>query len=303
MRLMRISDLEQANARMLAEAPKVRPVPTSEIVKVHRRRFPYRGWVEVDSPYCPPYVVFCNNDDAVALDTVWNGTFRYEPGSLRTWADLAAKSEVIVDVGAHVGHFALIAALAAPSAKVVAFEPVDYIYARLSVNQRANGLKNLEALPTAVSDHEGWADISVRFGPSLLSTGSTLEPTDRPGTRIKKVPLTSIDAHFADTKVDLVKIDVEGHEPQVLNGAREVLKRDRPAVFIEVLRTTPLPALLEVLEPLGYQGSWVTEADASLRPLDAGRPPESRNVLFTAVVPGRAARAFGRFAPFRSSAG
>ncbi|MEU0969438.1 hypothetical protein ABZ357_30045 [Streptomyces sp. NPDC005917] len=68
---------------------------------MHRKKFPYRGYVEIESPYCPPFVMFSVNDDAVAMDTLWNGTFGYEPGTLATWSRLAARSATITDVGTH----------------------------------------------------------------------------------------------------------------------------------------------------------------------------------------------------------
>lgn len=47
---MRIPQLEEANARMLAHAPSVRPVATSDIIRTHRKKFPFRGYAEIDSP-------------------------------------------------------------------------------------------------------------------------------------------------------------------------------------------------------------------------------------------------------------
>ncbi|MER5915948.1 FkbM family methyltransferase [Streptomyces sp. NPDC001982] len=277
---MRIPQLEEANARMLAQAPSVRPVSASDIIRTHRKKFPYRGFAEIDSPYCPPFVMFCVNDDAVALDTLWNGRFGYEPGSLATWARLAARSTTIADVGAHVGYFSLIAALANPKAKVHAFEPVDQIHARLSVNVRSNNVQNVRLYQAGVSSEPGWADISVRFSGNLLSTGSTLEhvATD---AELKRIRLRTLDEVFADTKLDLVKIDVEGHESSVLQGARQVLKRDRPTVLLEALVDAPLDTVLAEFEPLGYDSHWVAELDGTLVPSRAPRPPKTRNLLFT----------------------
>ncbi|MCD7438725.1 FkbM family methyltransferase [Streptomyces lincolnensis] len=277
---MRIPQLEEANARMLAHAPSVRPVATGDIIRTHRKKFPYRGFAEIDSPHCPPFVMFCVNDDAVALDTLWNGRFGYEPGSLATWARLAARSRTIADVGAHVGYFSLIAALAAPKATVHAFEPVDQVHARLSVNVRSNGVQNVRLHQAGVSDQPGWADISVRFAGNLLSTGSTLEGAAA-DAELKRIRLLTLDDVFAETRVDLVKIDVEGHEMSVLKGARQVLKRDRPAVLLEALVGAPLDPLLAEFEPLGYDAHWVTEHDGTLVPSTASRPPKTRNLLFT----------------------
>ncbi|MFD3584895.1 FkbM family methyltransferase [Streptomyces sp. NPDC058683] len=276
---MRISEVEAANARMLAHAPSVRPVTTKDIIREHRKKFPYRGYVDIESPYCPPFVMFCVNDDAVAMDTLWNGTFGYEPGTLGTWSRLAARSATIADVGAHVGYFSMIAAHANPKAKVHSFEPVDQIHSRLSVNVRSNGVQNVKLHQAGVSSKPGWADISVRFSGNLLSTGSTLEGVAA-DARLQHIQLVTLDEVFADTKLDLVKIDVEGHEMSVLHGARQVLKRDRPALVIEALVNAPLDDLFGEFEPLGYDAHWITEADGTLVPWYEPRPPRTRNLLF-----------------------
>lgn len=276
---MRISEVEAANARMLAHAPSVRPVTTGDIIRVHRKKFPYRGFVEIESPYCPPFVMFCVNDDAVAMDTLWNGTFGYEPGTLAAWSRLAARSTTIADVGAHVGYFSMVAAHANPKAKVHSFEPVDQIHARLSVNVRSNGVQNVRLHQAGVSSEPGWADISVRFSGNLLSTGSTLEAA-APDAQLKRIQLLTLDEVFAETKLDLVKIDVEGHEMSVLRGARQVLKRDRPTLVMEALVDASLDELIAEFEPLGYDVHWIAEHDGALVPWQEPRPPHTRNLLF-----------------------
>ncbi|MFD3452109.1 FkbM family methyltransferase [Streptomyces sp. NPDC058691] len=277
---MRLSEIEEVNTRTLAHATTVRPVSTGDIIRTHRKKYPYRGFVEIDSPHCPPFVMFCVNDDAVALETLWNGEFRYEPGSLSTWAQLAAKSENIADVGAHVGYFSMIAALANPAAKVHAFEPVDEIHARLAVNIRSNNTQNVKRYQAGVSNKPGWTEINVRFAGNLLSTGSSVVRSSD-GAKRQRIQLVSLDEVFADTKLDLVKIDVEGHEPAVLRGARKVLKRDRPFVMLEALRDAPLDPLLAQFKPFGYDCHWVSEEDGELIPAAAARPRGTRNLLFT----------------------
>jgi FkbM family methyltransferase len=277
---MRTSQLDESNARTLAHAPSVRPVSAGDIIRTHRKKFPYKGLVEINSPYCPPFVMLCVNDEAVALDTLWNGRFGYEPGSLSTWSRLAAKSATIADVGAHVGYFSMIAALANPKAKVHAFEPVDEIHARLAVNLRMNNVQNVKRFQAGVSAEAGWAEISVRFAGNLLSTGSSLEH-GADDAQLKRIQLLALDDVFAGGKLDLMKIDVEGHEMSVLQGARQVLKRDRPTVMLEALVGAPLDPLLAEFEPLGYDSHWVAEADGELIPSYAPRPRGTRNLLFT----------------------
>lgn len=280
----RIRDLDETNLRTRQQAAGLRPVTTSEILTKHRKGFPYHGWVEIDSEHCPPFVMFCANDEAVALDTVWNGRFGYESASLRHWSRLAATSKTILDIGAHVGYYAMIAALAAPKATVHAFEPVPPIHARLAVNHRANGLKNLVLHQNGVSDHVGIADINIRFPLSnLLSTGSSLEEFTKPlaSAFTTRVHLLTVDETLGDTPVDLIKIDVEGHEPSVLAGAWRVIERDRPVIILEALHKTLLGKLTEPFDGLDYTFRWISEADGSLVPISGDRPEKSRNLIFT----------------------
>ena len=279
----RIRDLDAMNARTAEEAARVRPVTTSEVLNTHRKAFPYQGWVDIESGLCPPFVMFCGNDEAVALDTVWNGRFGYESASLYHWSRLAAESRTVLDVGAHVGYYAMIAALSSPKAKVHAFEPVPPIHARLAVNHRANAIKNVELHQKGVSDHSGTAEINIRFPlASLLSTGSSLEGFDRPlaSAFTTQIQLVTLDETLGDTPVDLIKIDVEGHEPSVLDGARHLIKRDRPVIILEALATMPLAELTEHFADLDYTYRWISEADRRLVPITEERPGKSRNLIF-----------------------
>ncbi|WP_405724170.1 FkbM family methyltransferase [Streptomyces sp. NBC_01537] len=279
----RIRDLDEQNRRTVEQSALVRPTTASEIIKTHRKAHPYHGWVEIESGFCPPFVMFCVNDEAVALDTVWNGRFGYEPASLHHWSRLAAASRTVLDIGAHVGYYAMIAALSNPQAKVHAFEPVPPIHARLAVNHRANGLKNLTVHQKGVSDRAGSADINIRFPMvNLLSTGSSLEEFTEPlaSAITARIQLVTVDETLGDTPVDLIKIDVEGHEPSVLAGARHILKRDRPVVILEALQSTLLPSLTEPFAGLDYTFRWISETDRRLVPLDEERPSGSRNLIF-----------------------
>nr|WTB34205.1 FkbM family methyltransferase [Streptomyces sp. NBC_00830] len=279
----RIRDLDEANRRTGKEAARVRPTTTSEILSTHRKAFPYLGWVEVESGLCPSFVMFCANDEAQALDTVWNGRFGYEMGSLYHWSRLAAASRTVLDVGAHVGYYAMIAALSSPKATVHAFEPVPPIHARLAVNHRANDVKNLVLHQQGVSDEGGWADINIRFPlANLLSTGSSLEEFAKPPASAftARIQLVTLDEKLGDTPVDLIKIDVEGHERSVLDGARHLIKRDRPVIILEALASTPMEELTEPFADLDYTFRWISEADHRLVPVAEGRPRKSRNLIF-----------------------
>lgn len=84
-----------------------------------------------------------------------------------------------------------------------------------------NGLTNVEIIHAAVGDKAGFVSISNNGPWSSISDGGEI-----------KVRCIALD-EFSDQKVDLVKIDTEGHEPHVLAGARKLFARSKPLVFME----------------------------------------------------------------------
>lgn len=133
---------------------------------------------------------------------------------------------VLVDVGAHVGHFTLRAAREA--AVVVAFEPGARQREALEENLRLNGIGNVRVVPKAAWDRE--TRLSFRPGENGELGQSRVE--EGPDA---DVDATTIDAQTMDLpRVDLVKIDVQGAEARALAGARETLARFRPRVVVEL---------------------------------------------------------------------
>lgn len=222
--------LEQAEAKDLQAAKDVREI---------RKVYPYRGFVDLRPSFGTPITMFCNNDEMTALQLFWRRNFEYEPTSLKLWAALAKRASTILDIGAHIGVFSLVAATVNPKAKVRAFEAIDYIYSRLVVNVFANNLRNIEANHLAMSDARTETDINLRFGPPMLSTGSTLEDRDNlpEASFTKRIKTDTVDNVMNGARADLIKIDVEGHEIPVLEGAAKTLAEHKPFCVCEVLKS------------------------------------------------------------------
>jgi hypothetical protein len=96
------------------------------------------------------------------------------------------------------------------------------------------------------------------------------------------------------TKVDLIKIDTEGTEPQVLRGMGETLRRDRPTIICEVLKGFGTEReLQEMLCHYGYRYYLLTRDGPTLRETIEGQPDdrwELRNYLFTTLGPDEVAQ-------------
>ena len=144
---------------------------------------------------------------------------------------LLGKAPLIVDVGANVGQFVNAAKLFFPEARVVSFEPDPETFADLQVN--TNSLKDVNLHNIGLGDHEG-ALTFYRHKLSVMSSFTTLADEMASHRGSAELPIRCLDAVLeSDDRPDLLKIDVEGFERQVLQGAWETVTRSR-YVLIEV---------------------------------------------------------------------
>ena len=234
--------------------------------------------------------LFSKGDDWVTNQVFWKGWKAYEPGTIDLFYRLASRANVVMDIGAYVGFFTLIAGLANRNASVYAFEPMAAIHRRLVENVERNGLKNVECVNAAVSDSNGQArfffsQAALREGFPTSSSLSESFMQGAPELTGVDVPLTTADT-FCETRsisrVDLVKIDTETTEPSVLRGMRRVLSADRPTIICEILQgRVNVTAIDAELRPLGYKFFPLKPDGPEPRETIEGHP-EFLNFLLTA---------------------
>ena len=175
----------------------------------------------------------------VENDIFWQGlTGRWEKRSIELWMELSEKATVIMDIGANTGVYSLISKSLNSKAKVIAFEPVERIFRRLEYNVRINRF-GVESILKAVSDHPGEATFYDIHGDNPYS--ASLENFSTNSTNINyrpvQISVTTIDEIINEKKlerVDLLKIDVEHHEPQVIRGF-SMIGKYHPSILIEIL--------------------------------------------------------------------
>jgi FkbM family methyltransferase len=141
---------------------------------------------------------------------------------------------IVLDVGAHVGFFSVIAAtLVGKEGMVCGFEPDPDNLRRSVANTRSYGWVRLYA--TAVSDSNGKTTF-YRSPQSAESGWGTITNPDESRTSIQ-VAVTSLDQWQKDngiSRIDFVKMDAEGAEYRVLSGASVILRESRPILFLEI---------------------------------------------------------------------
>lgn len=158
-----------------------------------------------------------------------------EPETARAFAALVTPGATVLDIGANIGQYTLMAAVrVGPAGRVHAFEPTPPVAASLARNVALNRFTWVAVNALAVSDTSGMTRLSLH--PKAPDINSIVGQR-APGPSIE-VPTITLDEYVATRdipRVDLIKLDVEGAEPRVLRGGRALLTRpDGPLLFVEV---------------------------------------------------------------------
>jgi FkbM family methyltransferase len=154
---------------------------------------------------------------------LFNG--RWEETESRLFSSLVKEGMTVVDIGANVGYYTLLAArLTGPGGKVYAFEPNPQNFALLSRNVEANGYQNVVLIPKAVSETSGTAALCI----DRASSGGHSLSAFRGGADTVQVGTISLDDYFAGerTVIDVLKMDAEGAEMAIFAGMRRLLARN-----------------------------------------------------------------------------
>jgi FkbM family methyltransferase len=169
----------------------------------------------------------------------------YEAAEIRLVEKLVQPGMTVADIGAHHGLYTLLMSKRVGwRGKVIAFEPSPRERKRLVQHVRINACMNVTVQPFALCKEEGLADLFVVEGAedwcNSLRPPLTSEPTR--WMRVEALTLDDAMERLGTSHVDFIKIDAEGAELAILQGASRILRRaSRPAILVEVrdLRTKP----------------------------------------------------------------
>ncbi len=174
------------------------------------------------------------NDHSLCLYV--SGTF--EPNEFYFLAQVLKPGMTVLDVGANEGLYTLFSARrVGPAGRVVAFEPSSRERRKLQQNVTRNRLGNVTVVPCAVGSREGTAALQIAAGVhSGHNTLGALVYDDAPAAGVEHVRVERLDRlieRLGVASVDVIKIDVEGAEMHVLEGARKTLAAHRPILMVE----------------------------------------------------------------------
>ncbi len=189
--------------------------------------------------YLPNFPVDCLQRIMVLTQNYW------DIAALNIINKYLPDQAVILDIGANIGNHTVYWALERNAKKIYSFEPLVSTFEILEKNIKLNNLENRVTLFNfGLFNEETNASVAVY---NLRNVGLTsFTPNENGNFKLKK--LDEIDI---PEKIDLMKVDVEGAEVQMLQGAVETIKRNKPVIVIETYKYKP--EVEGILLPLGYK--------------------------------------------------
>lgn len=180
---------------------------------------------------------------------------------------LNVEGTTIIDVGANFGfHTLQFRDLVGESGKVISFEPQKLVYYQLCGNIVLNGYDNITAYNIALSDEVNVLKMEnlQYYSQGDINIGNAhLDACYDNGYNL--VNVNTLDS-FNFENVSVLKIDVQGYEPRVLDGAKETILKNKPVIFIEVEAPQLIiygwkeEDIFNRLEALGYKYEKVIDA-------------------------------------------
>lgn len=202
--------------------------------------------------------------------------YRDQRAELQAIHDSLQPGDTVCDIGANKGSYLFWLSRWVGCGRVIAFEPQMKLADYLADICRIMHLNNVVVEPKAVFSSSGQMTLSIP-GKKEVSPGASLSKrvAEREECKTTVVPVVSLDDYLAgDSRVRVLKIDVEGSELQVFQGAVNLLKTQSPLLIFECenrhLESGSVMDVFAFLRELGYCGKFV--CGSKLRPIEKFTP-------------------------------
>ncbi len=212
--------------------------------------------------------LFIDSNDKVAVETYLKS--EYEPGTTNFLKKILKKGMNVINIGANIGYFTLLAAReVGPEGRVFAFEPFPHTVELLKKNVLVNGFENVEIESKAVSNKTDFA--------TLLTGGSSLHnfisKKKFPQLTEIKVPTITVDEFLKNKNIniDLIFIDAEGQEPLIFEGMKNTFQNKNLEIVFEYnpftlnFSDTNPDDLLDPILEMGFHMYRIDENTSSLK--------------------------------------
>lgn len=204
---------------------------------------------------------------------------------------LLSPNQILFDIGAHIGEYIYMGRQVVPSAHIYAFEPNPHSFKKLTRIYHDARIFNL-----AFSHENGTSRFKVPIirGRAIRTRGSLnldYQEKDESGQQIIEVDTQTIDTFVSNHQIStlgVIKIDVEGFEYQVIQGAVHTIRQQAPILIAELEQRhlkQPLDEIIDAIRALGYQCFYYDANTTALRELPPGQAAQVQNEKYFKVNP------------------
>ena len=226
--------------------------------------------------------LFVNSNDPVITPSLFlNGT--YEPFETKIFMNLIKENDILLDIGANIGYYSIIAASIIKKGKIYAFEPEPHNYDLLTRNIKINGYNNIIPVQKVVSNFNG----KVKMYIDNKNTGSHSLSQENVANlknylEVNSIKLDDYLEGINQRKVDIIKMDVQGAESQVIDGLTKTLHHNTSIKIIMEfwpkglinMEITPIK-FLQKIKTLGFKIAVLDEANEKIIKLSIAEIVES----------------------------
>lgn len=205
-----------------------------------------------------------------ALDELTQSHDGFDNGLPYFLNSISLRNRVAVDIGANAGYYTI--PFSRNFEKVYSFEPVPSIYKKLLKNIRQNEIKNIKPFLQAIGATDEISPFyiqSVVDGDQNLNSGlSSFTRRDNFATKKIDIKVNRLDSLLSQENIDLIKVDVEGHEHKVFQGAKEIISRNEPLIVWEASLNISLENTLQsfdLLTELNYVHYLITNQNQLIK--------------------------------------
>ena len=197
-------------------------------------------------------ILYNKNDIYIGKSIEKYGEFSYLEAKI--FEQICKAGDVVIEVGANIGAHTLYLSKLVGNGYVFAFEPQRLVFQNLCANLAINSISNVFAYQEAISNGNGTIIIpECNFKENNNFGGINIENTKN-GTTVNRQKLDNF-LNKID-RLKLLKIDVEGMEILVIKGAKELIKKFRPIIYIENDRQEHSKNLIELIWSMDYKMYW-----------------------------------------------
>jgi FkbM family methyltransferase len=198
------------------------------------------------------YFLYNRNDYYIGRSIEQYGEF--SGLEMKLFGQICTPGQVVIEVGANIGaHTVGLARLVGSQGRVLAFEPQRLPFQTLCANIALNSIENVDCFWAALGSQDGYIDVPDLNPRKEFNFGGVTLFNAQNGRR---VACHTLDQYATLSRVDLIKIDVEGMEVDVLRGGEQLLKRFKPVLYVENDRLEKSEALTRLISSFDYRMYW-----------------------------------------------